>query len=67
MLVWPCDQNVFGLQSTLMRNCPEVIQGDVTTSPTLLGVEPVEVSEITVDREVFRVLLGLLLPRLDKG
>ena len=32
-----------------------------------LGVEPVEVSEITVDREVFRVFLRLLLPRLEKG
>jgi len=28
-----------------------------------LGVEPAELSEIAVDREVFQVLLGLLLPR----
>jgi len=33
-----------------------------------LGVEPAELSEITVDREVFRVLLGLLPPAaLPKG
>jgi len=29
-----------------------------------LGVEPAEISEIAVDREVFRVLLGLLPLRL---
>jgi len=28
-----------------------------------LGVEPAELSEIAVDREVFRILLGLLTPR----
>jgi len=32
-----------------------------------LVVEPAEVSEIAVDREVFRVFLGLLLPRVEKG
>jgi len=32
-----------------------------------LGVEPPEESEITVDREVFRVLLGLLPATLPKG
>ena len=31
-----------------------------------LGVEPAELSEIVVDREVFRVLLGLLPPRLSQ-
>jgi len=31
-----------------------------------LGVEPAELSEIAVDREVFQVLLGLLLPRLSR-
>ena len=31
-----------------------------------LGVEPAELSEIVVDREVFRVLLGLLPPRLSR-
>jgi len=30
-----------------------------------LGVEPPELSEIAVDREVFRVLLGLLPLRLS--
>jgi len=30
-----------------------------------LGVERAELSEIAVDREVFRVLLGLLPPRLS--
>ena len=30
-----------------------------------LGMEPAELSEIAVDREVFRVLLGLLPPRLS--
>ena len=28
-----------------------------------LGVEPVELSEIAVDRDIFQVLLGLLPPR----
>jgi len=28
-----------------------------------LGVEPAELSEIAVDRDIFRVLLGLLAPR----
>jgi len=61
----------FGLQSTLMRKWPrghprwrDYISDLVWYR---LGVEPVEVSEITVDREVFGVLLGLLLPWLEKG
>jgi len=33
---------------------------------SLLGVEPAELSEISVDREVFRVLLGLQSPRLSR-
>jgi len=32
-----------------------------------LGVETAELSEIAVDREVFRVLLGLLPPRLSSN
>jgi len=47
----------------------EVVQGPdgVTCISDLawsrLGVEPAELSEIAVDRGVFRVLLGLLPPR----
>ena len=62
----------FGLQSTPTGKRPRVrwcksrwrdYIYDLTWSR--LGVEPAELSEIAVDREVFRVLLGLLPPRLS--
>ena len=61
----------FWLQSTNTRDRPKVHPGtrwrdyisDLAWS--CLGVEPVEVSEIAVDREIFGVLLGLLPPRLS--
>jgi len=44
---------------------PEVEQRlfGVVTSPIWLGVEPKELSKVVEDREVFRVLLGILSPR----
>jgi len=73
MLVRSCIQNVpvkIGQLSPSSyslhprKSSPEFIQGPgcVTTSPTLLGPvwvwKPAELSEIFVDREVFRVLLA---------
>jgi len=59
----------FRLQSTPTGKRPEVCPrtrwcdfiSDLSWSR--LGVEPAELSEIAVDREVFRVFLGLLPPR----
>jgi len=61
----------FGLKSTPTGKRASVRPrpGGVTTSPTVLCRvcvwKPVEPSEISVAREVFRVLLGLLPPRLS--
>jgi len=79
MLVRPCVQNVPGKIGEVNRSGyslhpresgPVVVQGpgSVTTSPTLLGllgVETAEQSEIAVDREAFRLHLGLLPSRLS--
>jgi len=72
---WPCIQSVpgkkewrpksFRLQSTPTGKRPKVYPR--TRWPYYisdLGVEPAELYEIAIDREVFRVLLGLLPPRL---
>ena len=79
MLVRPCVQNAPGKNGDICplgyslhprQSGPEIVQetGGVTASPTLLGpfgMEPAELSAIAVDREVFRVLLGLLPPRFS--
>jgi len=61
----------FGLQSTLTgkrpRGCPMTRCSDYISDLawSRFGVETAELSEIAVDREVLRVLLGLLPPRLS--
>jgi len=60
----------FRLQSTPTGNrskvCPGTSWRDYISDLawSRLGAEPAELSEIAVDREVFRVLLGLLPPQL---
>ena len=81
MLVRSCIQNVPGKNGELipsgyslhpLESGPEFVQGsggellyisDLAWSR--LGVEPAELSEIAVDREVFPVILGLLPLRLS--
>ena len=47
------------------RSCPRPRWSDCISDIAWshLGVEPVELSEIAVDRDIFQVLLGLLPPR----
>jgi len=58
----------FGLQSTPTRKqprgCPRWRDYIFDLAWSGLDVDPAELCEIAVDREVFRVLLGLLPPRL---
>ena len=79
MLVRPCIQNAPKKNGKLSRSgyslhrretaqsCSRTRWRDYIFNPawSRLGVEPPELSEISVDREVFRVLLGLLPPRLS--
>ena len=59
----------FGLQSThtgkQARGHPRLRDYICDLTWSRLGVEAAELREIAVDREVFRVLLGLLSPRLS--
>jgi len=55
----------FGLQSTPSVKRPRWRDGISHLALSRLGVETAEQSEIAVDREVFRALLGLLSPRLS--
>jgi len=79
MLIRPCIQNLpekngelspSGYSLHPRESGPEFVQepGGVTTFPTLLGPvlvwKPAELPEISVDGDVFRALLGMLLLRL---
>jgi len=79
MLVRPCVQKVPGKNSELLQATVYAPTGrrhkvrprtrwsdDMSDLAWFrLGVETAEISEIAVDREVFRVLLGLLPPRFS--
>jgi len=75
MLVRPYAQNVPGKIGEVSpsgytlhprETGPEVVQGPGgVTFPASLGVEPAELSWIAIDRELFRVFLGLLSPQLS--
>jgi len=79
MLVRPCIQNALGKNGKLShsgyslhrreaaQSCSRTMWRDYIFNPawSRLGVEPQELSEIAVGREVFRVLLGLLPLRLS--
>jgi len=79
VLVRPCIQNALGKNSKLSpsgyslhrreaaQSCSRTMWRDYIFNPawSRLGVERAELSEIAVDREEFRVHLGLLRSRLS--